>query len=121
MTNTDIFEGKSYKEIIDLKEKADEKLKWMRKDRLKELKKKITEMIKDEDFTVKEVFPSSSSKSSDENSDDIPKRKRVAKKQYKNPDTGVIHKGFGRKPAWLKDENGEVIEDYLIKEENPKE
>ena len=75
----------------------------------------------EEGFTTKKVFPSSSSKSSDENSDENTKQKRVAKKQYKNPDTGVIHKGFGRKPAWLKDENGEVIEDYLIKEENPKE
>ena len=113
MTQPDI-DSLSFKELAELTKKAGDLMKGMKNDRLKELRKKIKEMIKDEGFTVKEVFPSSSSKSSDENSDDTPKPKRVAKNQYKDPKTGKIYKGFGPRPAWLKDKNGNIIEKYKI-------
>ena len=114
MKKTDI-DKLSYAELNELNKQTEDRLKAMRNDARKELRRKLVEMCKSEGFTLEEVVGGTqkSMKGKKEQSS----TKRFAKKQYKDPKTGKIYKGFGPKPSWLKDKDGNVIEDYLIKDE----
>jgi DNA-binding protein H-NS len=102
----------SYAELNELNKQTEDRLKSMRKDARKELRRKLVTMCKAEGFTLDEVV-NGSKKQKKDGVESEPK-KRVAKKQYKEPKSGAIYKGFGPKPSWLKDKKGNVIEDYLI-------
>ena len=115
MTDLDV-DGLSFKELAEIQKKAGDLMKGMEKQRIKDLRKKIKDLIKEEGFTPLEIVGVKTFKTVVEESDESEKPKRVAKKQYKDPKTGKIYKGMGPKPAWLKDKNGKTIEKYLITE-----
>jgi DNA-binding protein H-NS len=117
MTDLDV-DGLSFKELAEIQKKAGERMKGMEKQRLRDIRKQIKDLIKEEGFTSLEVVGVKYFKTVVEESEAKPKRKG---KQYKDPKSGKIYKGSGPKPAWLKDKSGKTIEKYLIKEETPKE
>jgi DNA-binding protein H-NS len=115
MANLDV-DSLSFKELAEIQKKAGERMKGMEKQRIKDLRKKIKDLIKEEGFTSLEIVGVKTFKTVEEESDESKKQTRVAKKQYKDPKSDKIYKGFGPKPAWLKDKNGKTIEKYLITE-----
>jgi|SaaInlStandDraft_3_1057020.scaffolds.fasta_scaffold79214_1 DNA-binding protein H-NS len=113
MANIDV-DGLSFEELAEIQKKAGERMKGMEKQRIKDLRKRIKDLIKEEGFTPLQIVGVNTFKAGEEESDESNKPKRVAKKQYKDPKTGSVYKGFGPRPAWLKDKNGKTIEKYLI-------
>jgi DNA-binding protein H-NS len=111
MKKTDI-DKLSYAELNELNKQTEDRLKALKNNAKKELRRKLVEMCKAEGFSLYDVVGDIKKPKKDgKNEESV---KRVAKKQYKDPKTGKIYKGFGPKPSWLKDKNGKVIEKYLI-------
>ena len=121
MTNFDV-DGLSFKELAEIQKKAGDLMKGMEKQRLRDLRKQIKDLIKEEGFTSLEVVGVKIFKTVVEESDESKdKPKRKAGKQYKDPKSDKIYRGSGPKPAWLKDKNGKTIEKYLITESTKSE
>ena len=94
------------KELHELRASTIKEIDSCKKSELKKLRKDINQQIKDNGFTLSEVFPSIK-----------PIIKASAKPKYRNPDNEVeTWAGRGRKPKWLEEKlaAGSAENDFLI-------
>lgn len=94
------------KELHELRANTIKEIDSCKKSELKKLRKDINQQIKENGFTLSEVFPSVK-----------PTNKVSAKPKYRNPDNeGETWAGRGRKPKWLEEKlaTGSTEEDFLI-------
>ena len=96
------------KELHEIRAKAAKQIESRRKSEIKKIRKEINSMIKENGFTLSDIFPSMKPAT---------KNKTAAQPKYRNPDnTEETWAGRGRKPKWLeaKIASGSKEDEFLI-------